>query len=267
MKQGLVGWMMAASVAASVGLAQPGVAAPAVTTFTDATAWQAAISGLKLPKAQTMPAIAPERITMSDAFGSWTKATEGTTVVWYLTEPPLQAWPRARTSIPSAAVSFLGVRSGEGALEIGFGCYTAVFPCLGMRVAELELETPIMGFAGRLTYYFGGAYSSIFSGNLQDNLITHLGGVAGTLLGPDFRDSYAGHYGVLFDRPMTTLRFAWWEDRSLDDAAAFRFDDMVMIGVPEPRLVVSFTLAALLLMVAAGRAPQPTLWRRGRGRR
>lgn len=248
---------MAASVAAGVGLAQPREA-EAAATFVDANAWQAAISGLKLPQSRMMPAIAPERITMSDAFGSWTQATADTTVVWYLTEPPLQPWPRNRTSIPSAPVSFLGVRSGEGALEMGFGCYTAVFPCLGMRVAELTLETPIMGFAGRLTYYVGSADSSFSFGNLQNELITYLGGVADTLRQQDSWRFFDGYYGVLFDQPTTSLRFAWWEDSNLDDAAAFRFANMVMIGVPEPGLAATFAATALLLAALARRQrPRP----------
>lgn len=255
MKQALTRWMMAASVAASVGLAQPG-AAGAAATFVDAAAWQAAISGLKLPKAQTMPAIAPERITMSDAFGTWTLATADTTEVWFQTEGPPQAWPRTTSNFGGLPIAFLGVRSGEGRLELGFGCYSPVFPCLGMRVAELSLKTPIMGFAGDLRYFLGMAIPHLG----REGIITLLDGVKETF--PFFvpGSTYEGFYGVLFDKPTDKLRFAWQEDYDTDDGASVRFNNMVTIGVSEPNLVATFGATVLMLTALARRQrPRPAV--------
>jgi hypothetical protein len=217
-----------------------------------------------------MPALAPERITMSDAFGSWTKATEDTTVVWYLTEPPPRAWPRTTSILPSGSTPFLGVRSDEGQLEMGFGCYTAVFPCLGMRVVEMQLDRPIQGFAGSLLFNLGWADPWLDVATLRENHIAYFGGVFEQLVAPCCSRLYDGFYGVLFDAPVTTLRFAWWEDSHPDDSTWFRFTNMVMIGVPEPSLLATFAAAALLLL-AGGRdarvTPASFAWRRVRSRR
>lgn len=265
MTPGIVRWVMAAALAAGAGLAQP-KAAGAAATFVDAAAWQAAMSGLKLPQPVIMPSVSPELITMSDAWGNWTLAEQDTATITIT-----QNWGPGSLPRSSIEIILMGhprlsnwSRSEQGEMFASFGCSSAVYPCLGMEVVELELDTPILGFAGDLRYYWG------YSGNYRpgEGFITHFEGIHGHF--QPYTTRYQGFYGVIFDEPVTTLRFAWREGQNHDNSSYFHFTNMVMIGVPEPGLLLTFS-AGVLLLVSGSRGtglPRAVFaWRRERLRR
>jgi hypothetical protein len=227
------------------------------------------MSGLKLPQPVVMPAVSPERITMSDAWGSWTLAEQDTTRVTITQSWGTSSIPRSQIDNILMGHPRLSTWSGSagGAMFASFGCSAAVFPCLGMRVIEFELDTPIIGFAGDLRYYWG--YST--NERPSEGLITYFEGLDGLLFRPfSFSPRYEGFYGVIFNEPVTMLRLAWREEQNRDDSAYFHFTDMVMIGVPEPGLLATFA-AGVLLLVAGSRGTALTragfAWRRGPMRR
>lgn len=269
-------WLAASALAACAGLAQPGAAGAATTTFLDPGAWMGAASGIGGFAVQAMPAVSPERITMSDKHGSWTLAGQDTTRVFYMLEGSERSRLRSIRYLNGHGVT-VGAESAPGRMSAGFGCDSPVFPCLGMQVAEFQLHSPIRGFAGLLTYQFG--YQEFYRPGIDDLAslyVTYFDGVDPMLnggAGGGFRTTYAGFYGVIFDRPVSTLRFAWYEDSDSDHWSTFRFEEMLAIGVPEPAMVGGFAASLMLLMVLAGRraAPWPARppallrqqWRRG----
>lgn len=252
-------WLTAGALAACLGLTQPGAAGAGTTTFLDPGAWTSAASRFGGFTVQPMPAVSPERITMSDGFGSWTLAEQATATVT-LPHPdygtPLP--PRSRDVAPRQILAGQGptigawATSGLGELSASFGCNGAFFPCYGMHTVEFVFQTPIRGFAGNLIYgegQYGGGFVSYLSG-ISASPDFYVAGEAG------FR--FSGFYGVIFPEPTRVLRFAWYPNPQLegtdhDGAGAFQLFDARVIGVPEPGLAVSFAVSLLLVMLLAGR--------------
>jgi hypothetical protein len=263
MARRFAGWIMAASVAAGVGLAQPGEAEAATTTFLDPGAWMGAAWNLSGFRVQSMPAVSPDRITMSDGFGSWTLAGQPTATV-ILPHPDLGTPmpPRPRALTPHQVLFGQSIKTDSwatselGSLSGNFGCNTVFYPCYGMNIVEFVFETPILGFAGNLAY--GESHYT------SDGFVSYLRGIAAS---PTFYNAgdagfrFTGFYGTIFSEPTSTLRFSWYDDNSPggrpnDGSALFWLSDALVIGVPvpEPQLSASFALAILLLVAATRRA-------------
>lgn len=254
--------LVVAGAAAFGGLTQPGTASSAPATFIDAGAWNAAAATIAGFQVLTMPAVAADRITMSDSFGSWTLAEQDSAVA--TGTQPWGSFSRPRSEMFSAHPRLADwAGSGPGEKFATFGCDSAVFPCLGMQVVEFAFDTPIHGFAGSLAYYWG--YGEYYRPGTGDGFISGFEGLDGLLFRPfSFSPRYEGFYGVIFDEPVTTLRFAWGEGRAIDGSAYFHFRDMVALAMPVPEPPLAATLAlGLLILAGGGRGAGLALSRRG----
>lgn len=160
---------------------------------------------------------------------------------------------------------------GEDALFVTFGCYTAAWPCLGLQVVELAFPEPVYGLAGWMEYYFG--FDVYY--DAEDPAIPLLGepyrNRARTASG-DSEPFYRGFFAMVFDAPVTSVRFAWREGTTLDDVSWLHLTDvsLLMAGwmhpVPEPASVALLAAALLGLGAAARCRPvaAPALPRRAR---
>jgi hypothetical protein len=230
----------------------PSRAAPA--TFLDAAAWLNAISSLPGQGLAQLPAVPLDRMTFSDAFGSWTHDNQ---VVHYTDGDGYPAsGPRPQiymTVHPYYWVTspFRPAGSEDGGFTVQFGCYTAVYPCLGLRTIEIDLGYDIHGFGGHLDYYRG--YTESLSAAwpapiplLADAYFTFLDPTA-TQNNADF-SIFSGFFGVIFEQPTSVIRLAWKEDTSMDDSSSVRFTNTFVItavNVPEPQALAILAIALL----------------------
>lgn len=230
-------------------------AAPA--TFLDATAWLNAIGGMPGQGLAPVPRVSLDRMTFSDAFGTWTHTnqtvnyldTDNSPATSTRTALYLQIHPYFFGSPPfPAAASF------DGGFSVQFGCYTAVFPCIGLRTVEIDLGREIMGFGGHLDYYKG--YSEYFSPS--DPPIPLLADAYAAPPGPhpvshhpDHR-FFSGFFGAIFDQPTRVIRLGWWEHLHMDDSSSVRFtNSFIVTAVPEPAAVTLLAVALLGLLLTA----------------
>lgn len=248
----------------------PSRAAPA--TFLDAAAWLNAIAGLPGQGLAQLPAVPLDRMTFSDAFGPWTHDNQ---VVHYTDGDgyPASA-PRTQLYLQTHGYHFgigpfAAAGSSDGAFSVHFGCYTAIYPCIGLRTIEIDLGYEIHGFGGHLDYYKG--YPDTYSP--QSPPIPLL---ADAYLAPPGPDPFWGHpsyqffsgfFGVIFEAPTSVIRLAWWEDSHMDDSSSVRFTDTFVITavtVPEPGTIAVLTVALLGLLAMSQTTRTAAIRRRPR---
>lgn len=243
-----------------------GSARAAVMTFLDEGAWRAAIAGLPGSGQAQLPIVARlapfsavplDRMTFSDAFGTWTHDDQ---MVDYING---DGFPETRTRAPVTIGEhpFVYTSSGEqsgaaatwdGGFFVMFYCYTAVYPCIGLRTIEIDLGREVLGFGGHLDYY-KGIYGPSPIPLLADAYYSWPD--PGPGLDPVW-EFYHGFFGVIFDQPTKVIRLAWWEEYSMDDSSSVRFSNTLIIRampVPEPASIVLLA-AALLGLLAVSRA-------------
>jgi hypothetical protein len=223
-------------------------AAPA--TFLDASAWFSAIAGLPGQGLAQLPAVPLDRMTFSDAHGTWTHDNQ---VVHYTDGDgnPASA-PRTQLYLqthgyPLGIGPFPAAGSSHGAFSVNFGCYTAISPCIGLRTIEIDLGFEIHGFGGHLDYYKG----------YPDGVSPWPGAEPIPLLAdaywasPETWPFFSGFFGVIFEAPTRVIRLAWWENGNMDDSSSVRFTNTFVItevSVPEPGTVGLLTAALLGLL-------------------
>lgn len=242
----------------SVAAAVPGHLRAAPATFLDASAWLSAIAGLPGQGIAQLPQVSLDRITLTDGFGPWTHTTP--TATYFDGESWQTASRGSVTTGPRGAARLAAGGTGElsggaastwaGGLYVRFGCNSAVFPCAGIEVIEIDLGRPVMGFAGHLEYAFDRV---LYDPNAIPLLaLTHS---AAEPPPPESMPLYfEGFFGVLFDQPTSVIRIAWREGQNWDDSAEIRFTNAVMVAevaVPEPAgALVLATLLPVLLLAA-----------------
>jgi hypothetical protein len=245
-------------LALTVGATTHGSSRAAPATFLDAAAWLNAIAGLPGQGLAQLPAVPLDRMTFSDAHGTWTHDSQ---VVHYTDGDgyPASA-PRTQLYL-GTHLYFWGIGpfpaagSSHGAFSVHFGCYTAIYPCIGLRTIEIDLGYEIHGFGGHLDYYKGYPDGvSPWPGAVPIPLL------ADAYLAPPGPHPFWGHpsyqffsgfFGVIFEAPTSVIRLAWWEDGNMDDSSSVRFTNTFVITavtVPEPGTVALLTVALLGLL-------------------
>jgi hypothetical protein len=259
------------AIAFALVAAMPGHLRAAPATFLDASAWLSAVAGLPGQGIVQLPQVSLDRITLTDGFGTWTHNTP--TVTYFDGEFWQTASRGSVTTGPRGGNPLTAPLSGEifggaastwaGGLYVQFGCNSAVFPCVGISVIELDLGRPVMGFAGHLEYLFDRFY--------YDPDAIPLLALAHSAAEPPPPEStplyFEGFFGVLFEQPTSVLRIAWHEGQSLDDSSVIRFTNAVMVtetAVPEPAgaLVLAAVLPVLLLAARPYGAAAPSASRK-----
>jgi hypothetical protein len=247
----------------------PSRAAPA--TFLDAAAWLNAISSLPGQGLAQLPAVPLDRMRFSDAFGTWTHDNE---VVHY-TDGDGHPASVPRTQIYMVehehywvTSPFRAAGSEPGGFTVQFGCYTAIYPCIGLRTIEIDLGYEIHGFGGHLDYYKGYMDYSPGPGLVP---IPLLADAYLAFPDPNAPESYSDHrffsgfFGVIFDQPTSVIRLAWWEEGNMDDSSSVRFTNTLVItgvSVPEPQ-AMAILATALLGLLAMSRTTRIAATRRG----
>jgi hypothetical protein len=234
----------------TIGATTHGSSRAAPATFLDASAWLNAIAGLPGQGLAQLPAVPLDRMTFSDAHGTWTHDNQ---VVHYTDGDgyPASA-PRTQLYLGTHGY-FFGIGpfpaagSSHGAFSVNFGCYTAISPCIGLRTIEIDLGFEIHGFGGHLDYYKG----------YPDGVSPWPGAVPIPLLAdaywasPETWPFFSGFFGVIFEAPTRVIRLAWWENGNMDDSSSVRFTNTFVItdvSVPEPGTVGLLTAALVGLL-------------------
>lgn len=256
MHVGGVGTMMTSRISGAVlsitvcgALAGP-LPARAATVYLDAAAWLGAAANLGSVMLVPLTLNSP---VFSDAWGTFTDLNE--TVDVPEGPPPggglgwNEGGERPRSVFPSS----LGPQSSGGLFALGpsdvaatFGCYSAVYPCLGVQTFEAAFDQPILGFGGLFSWYIGyGDFERPVSIN----------GFTLTWDTLPLRDeSQLNHQGFLgFIGPMDTLSIHWLGGNA-DDTARVHWAApfaIVAMPVPEPHAVALFA-GALVALAAAG---------------
>jgi len=258
------------TLAVAVGAATQGPARAAPATFLDAAAWLNAIASLPGQGLVQLPAVSLDRMTFSDAFGTWTHDNElvhytdgdGYPASGLRTQLYLQTHPYFWWTSPFPAAG-----SVHGAFSVQFGCYTAVYPCIGLRTIEMDLGYEIHGFGGHLDYYRG--YAEYLSAAwpapiplLADAYFSFLDPTA-TQNSADLR-FFSGFFGVIFDQPTSVIQLAWREEFNMDDSSSVRFTNTFVItavSVPEPQ-ALAILASALFGLLAMSRTRRSAATRR-----
>jgi hypothetical protein len=234
----------------TIGATTHGSSRAAPATFLDAGAWFNAIAGLPGQGLAQLPAVPLDRMTFSDAHGTWTHDNQ---VVHYTDGHgnPASA-PRTQLYLQTHGY-FFGIGpfpaagSSHGAFSVNFGCYTAIFPCIGLQTIEIDLGFEIHGFGGHLDYYKG----------YPDGVPPWPGAEPIPLLAdaywasPETWPFFSGFFGVIFEAPTRVIRLAWWENGNMDDSSSVRFTNTFVItdvSVPEPGTVGLLTAALVGLL-------------------
>jgi hypothetical protein len=243
-------------VVLTIGATTHGSSRAAPATFLDAAAWLNAIAGLPGQGLAQLPAVPLDRMTFSDAFGTWTHDNQ---VVHYTDGDgnPASA-PRTQLYLGTHGY-FFGIGpfpaagSSHGAFSVNFGCYTAIYPCIGLQTIEIDLGFEIHGFGGHLDYYKG--YPDTYSPQsppiplLADAYLAPPG--PHPFWGHPSYQFFSGFFGVIFEAPTSVIRLAWREDGGADDSSSVRFTNTFVITdvtVPEPGTVGLLTAALLGLL-------------------
>lgn len=173
---------------------------------------------------------------MSDAFGSYTDPNVPILV-------PDPAHPYDPTALTYRARNLIGAGPsslGPDQIMVRFGCYSAIFPCLGAQTFEATFERPVLGFGGLFEWYLGSPYYSI----PMD--INGLPLEWGSPFPPSdtspasMRSGFVGFVG-----PMDTLSIQWLGGNT-DDTAWVRWTSpFAIIAVPEPPPVALLAVALL----------------------
>lgn len=258
---GLIRFRLAAAAAVlSFAVAEPTVVSAAPVTFIDQSTWLAATAGFA-----TRPGLGVSGAVFHDALGAYTDPADAVWVSLYSGVPPVPGGPGS--ALHQRTVFFSGPRLSapllvdEQSLAAQFGCYSPVWPCLGMIVLDLQFAEPIHGFSGQLEYRFGNPEYR----NPANPPIPLLADAYRNPTNPI--SAYVGFFGVLFPEPVTSLRIAWREPDGLDDVSIVRLTDLSAVTlVPEPASL-ALLAAALVGLAAAARGrsvAMPALPLRGR---
>ncbi len=163
----------------------------------------------------------------------------------------------------------------DGDLHGRFGCYTAVWPCLGLTRAEIFFPEPIWGLAGFLEYDYGDVLS--YGHLVRDQLMVEPFRSGWQQASeapdpPDPRRPWTTFFGVIsFDEPVASLILDWRPDGA-DGFTAFVLREARMLvvhdgsgggsggvenptGVYEPASLA--LVAAALFGLATARLPVP----------
>lgn len=228
--------------------AAPAVAAP--MTFLDAGAWLNAVSALPGQGLVQMPGVANDRMLFSDGHGEWTLDNH---IVTY------ESYDEGLKTV--SRLQYVGApQSFDGGFSVIFGCTTTVFPCLGLRTIEIELDYYVSGFGGEILYHLGSLEitngpSIIPIPLLEKAFIAGLDHIHGD--GPTLFPGYDGFFGAIFDSPTKIIRLAWLEHTSSDDYSSVKFTNTFLVSpvtVPEP--ASALLLSAGLLPLFRARRPR-----------
>jgi hypothetical protein len=229
MCSGVAGMARLAAILLAATAACTAAAAP-VETFLNQADWLAAAQHHPGAAVQALPA---HTVLMRDAFGAWTPAEQGTSVLVGLNAFPYNNERATATRTLPPPLTTAGQWSGN------FGCATPVLTCLGATTATYTLPFPIMGLAGALDYTFAS------NGPTLDFFDPALLGDPANNPNP-FR--YRGFYGALF-APTDTITVTW--TRPGDDLTRFVLAGAQVLVAPISE-AGGFGLFALGLLALAG---------------
>lgn len=236
-------------------------AARAATAYLDAAAWLSAAGSLGAVKLVPLTLHAP---VMSDAWGTFTDLNETVDVpegpppgggsIWN------EGGERPRSAFLSGHGAPPGSWSSGGLFALGpsdvaatFGCYTAVYPCLGVQTFEATFAQPILGFGGLFSWYVG-------YGDRQYPVSVNGFTLPWDSL-PMTDHTYRIREGFLgFIGPMDTLSIRWLAGNA-DDTARVHWATpfaIVAMSVPEPHAVALFAGALVALVVAGAVRARPS---------
>lgn len=246
----IAGRLLAIALGGTIAAATP---APAAAGYLDAGEWLSAATGLGPVMLVPITLHSP---VMSDAFGSYTDPT----VPILVPDPEYPGVPGAFDWRPrSIFMSGHGISQwglGPDTVAATFGCYIAVFPCLGVQTFEATFDRPILGFGGLFEWYSGyGEYPPV-------PLVVN--GTDLTAI-PALNGSHPHVNGFLgFIGPMDTLRMQWLGGNA-DNYSWIRWVAplaIVAVPVPEPSTIILLSAALVGLIASARRRVQP-VWARG----
>ncbi|WP_439580116.1 hypothetical protein [Elioraea sp.] len=262
----ITGAALSLAVASAIVTAPP---AHGVTAYVNADEWLIATGSLGPVMLVPLTLTAP---VFSDAWGTFTDLNEkvdvpegpqpGGGVGWNEGgERPRSVFLTGHGPPPSSSSGGL-FALGPSDVAATFGCYTAVYPCLGVQTFEAAFDQPILGFGGLFSWYVG--YGD-FEYPVDVNGFTL---TWDTL--PLKDESFRNHQGFLgFIGPMDTLSIHWLGGNA-DDSARVHWAApfaIVAVAVPEPSTLAVLAGSALGLFGLAALGPPvrgPTRQRRHR---
>jgi hypothetical protein len=239
--------------------------AQGATAYLDAAAWLNAAANLGPVMLVPLTLHSP---VFSDAWGTFTDVNE---TVHVPEGPPPGGgvgWNEGGERPRSVYLSVHVYRSlpGSGFLALGpddilvnFGCFTAVYPCLGVQTFEAAFNQPVLGFGGLFEWYSGyREYPPIplVVNGFELNATTPVEGSHTPVEG-----SHPWVSGFLgFIGPMDTLSMEWLGGNA-DNSSWIHWSApfaIVAMAVPEPHAVALFAGALLALVAASAVRARPT---------
>lgn len=256
-KSTVAGALLSIAASGAVLTAPP---ARAATAYLDAAAWLGAVTGLGPVMLVPLTLKSP---VFSDAWGTFTDLNEtvaipegpqpGGGVGWNEGgERPRSVFLTGHGPPPSSSSGGL-FALGPSDVAATFGCYTAVFPCLGVQTFEAAFDQPILGFGGLFSWYVG-------YGDFEHPVVVNGFTLTWDIL-PLKDESSRNHQGFLgFIGPMDTLSIHWLGGNA-DDTARVHWAApfaIVAVSVPEPHSIALFAGVLFALVVAAAVPARPT---------
>lgn len=234
--------------------------ARAATAYLDAGAWLSAAGSLGPVMLVPFTLKSP---VFSDAWGAFTDLDQtvaipegpqpGGGVGWNEGgERPRSVFLTGHGPPPSSSSGGL-FALGPSDVAATFGCYPAVFPCLGVQTFEAAFDQPILGFGGLFSWYVG-------YGDFEHPVVVNGFTLTWDTL-PLKDESSRNHQGFLgFIGPMDILSIHWLGGNA-DDTARVHWAApfaIVAVSVPEPHSIALFAGTLFALVVAGAVRTRPT---------